>query len=407
MDGHFVPNLTFGPDVIASCRSITHRAVRGPPDGRATRRPARPLRRGRLRLIIVHAETATPPAPHAGPHPQTPAPQPAVALNPATPVDGLRHVLDLVDMVLVMTVNPGFGGQAYIATMEPKIAEVRALVVESRLRHRHRGRRRHRPVDRRRRGRGRRQRARRRVGAVPRPEAGLEHAVSDLRGPRRGGRRGLRRRLAAARRPPRGPRSASLAACCERRRQPGELLRPAARDPRPRSTWSGTSTRPSPSSSTTGSRTQPTAPASSDGRRRARRDPRRRGDASPRRSRRSSRPSASDIDDRDGRSAEAELASPRRRELLGAGPSAQTGRSTTPADACGDRPSAPEPTPRRRRWPTSTRPSPRDGWTTSSMMPYSLACSAVNQRSRSESSSICSTVWPVCSAMRSAMSRLM
>ena len=51
-----------------------------------------------------------------------------VALNPATPLSAVRHVLDLVDLVLVMTVNPGFGGQAYIATMEPKIAETAALV---------------------------------------------------------------------------------------------------------------------------------------------------------------------------------------------------------------------------------------------------------------------------------------
>ena len=52
----------------------------------------------------------------------------AVALNPATPVSAIAHVLDLVDLVLVMTVNPGFGGQQYIATMEPKIREVRALI---------------------------------------------------------------------------------------------------------------------------------------------------------------------------------------------------------------------------------------------------------------------------------------
>jgi ribulose-phosphate 3-epimerase len=54
----------------------------------------------------------------------------AVALNPATPIDQVSHVLDLVDMVLVMTVNPGFGGQRYIATMEPKIAELRRLIGE-------------------------------------------------------------------------------------------------------------------------------------------------------------------------------------------------------------------------------------------------------------------------------------
>ena len=51
-----------------------------------------------------------------------------VALNPATPADAVAHVLDLVDLVLVMTVNPGFGGQRYIATMEPKIAEVAEMI---------------------------------------------------------------------------------------------------------------------------------------------------------------------------------------------------------------------------------------------------------------------------------------
>jgi ribulose-phosphate 3-epimerase len=52
----------------------------------------------------------------------------AVALNPSTPATEVAHVLDLVDMVLVMTVNPGFGGQAYIATMEPKVREIRAMI---------------------------------------------------------------------------------------------------------------------------------------------------------------------------------------------------------------------------------------------------------------------------------------
>jgi ribulose-phosphate 3-epimerase len=51
-----------------------------------------------------------------------------VAINPATPVSAVAHVLDLVDVVLVMTVNPGFGGQRYLATMEPKIAELCALL---------------------------------------------------------------------------------------------------------------------------------------------------------------------------------------------------------------------------------------------------------------------------------------
>ncbi|NDF69218.1 MAG: ribulose-phosphate 3-epimerase, partial [Actinobacteria bacterium] len=52
----------------------------------------------------------------------------AVALNPSTPPDEVAHVLDLVDLVLVMTVNPGFGGQSYIASMEPKIRVVRDMI---------------------------------------------------------------------------------------------------------------------------------------------------------------------------------------------------------------------------------------------------------------------------------------
>jgi ribulose-phosphate 3-epimerase len=57
----------------------------------------------------------------------------SVALNPATPVSAVAHVLDLVDMVLIMTVNPGFGGQQYIETMEPKIRELRSLIVDAGL----------------------------------------------------------------------------------------------------------------------------------------------------------------------------------------------------------------------------------------------------------------------------------
>jgi ribulose-phosphate 3-epimerase len=53
-----------------------------------------------------------------------------VALNPATPVDAVAHVLDLCSLVLVMTVNPGFGGQDYIPTMEPKVSAVRRMIVE-------------------------------------------------------------------------------------------------------------------------------------------------------------------------------------------------------------------------------------------------------------------------------------
>lgn len=127
MDGHFVPNLTFGPDVIAACRPHTalpfeaHLMVTDP-DALA----ARYVEAGCSRLI-VHAEACVHLHRTLGAIRELGATA-AVALNPATPVDAVAHVLDLIDMVLVMTVNPGFGGQAYIATMEPKITEVVAMV---------------------------------------------------------------------------------------------------------------------------------------------------------------------------------------------------------------------------------------------------------------------------------------
>src|SRR4051812_12730720 len=113
MDGHFVPNLTFGPDVIASVRSHVavpfeaHLMVEDPDD-----LLARYVEAGCERLI-VHAEACV----HLHRtlhHIAEEGAAAAVAINPATPTSAVRHVLDLVDMVLVMTVNPGFGGQAYL-----------------------------------------------------------------------------------------------------------------------------------------------------------------------------------------------------------------------------------------------------------------------------------------------------
>ncbi|MCU1353997.1 MAG: rpe [Acidimicrobiales bacterium] len=129
MDGQFVPNLTFGPDVIAACRS--HVAV--PFEAHLmVETPDVLLERyveAGCELLIVHAE-ACPHLHRTLGHVREAGAQAAVALNPATPISAVEHVLDLVDMVLVMTVNPGFGGQAYIATMEPKIAQLRALIAD-------------------------------------------------------------------------------------------------------------------------------------------------------------------------------------------------------------------------------------------------------------------------------------
>jgi ribulose-phosphate 3-epimerase len=123
MDGHFVPNLTFGPDVIAAIRPHVsvpfeaHLMVERPDD-----LLPRYVEAG-CDIVIVHQEACT----HL--HRTLAAIRelgaaPAVALNPATPAVTVLHVLDLIDLVLVMTVNPGFGGQAYIPTMEAKITEL-------------------------------------------------------------------------------------------------------------------------------------------------------------------------------------------------------------------------------------------------------------------------------------------
>jgi ribulose-phosphate 3-epimerase len=129
MDGRFVPNLTFGPDVIAACRAHAsvmfeaHLMVEHPDD-----LAARYVEAG-CDMLIVHAEACRHLHRTLG-HLRDLGARPAVALNPSTPVSAVAHVLDLVDLVLVMTVNPGFGGQAYIDTMEPKVAEVRRLILE-------------------------------------------------------------------------------------------------------------------------------------------------------------------------------------------------------------------------------------------------------------------------------------
>src|SRR5689334_12830400 len=129
MDGQFVPNLTMGPDIIGACRG--HVAV--PFEAHLmVMTPDVLLPRyveAGCELLIVHAEACKHLHRTLG-HLRSLGARPAVALNPATPVSAIAHVLDLVDLVLVMTVNPGFGGQAYISTMEPKVAELRRLILE-------------------------------------------------------------------------------------------------------------------------------------------------------------------------------------------------------------------------------------------------------------------------------------
>jgi ribulose-phosphate 3-epimerase len=129
MDGRFVPNLTFGPDVIAACRPHAqvpfeaHLMVEAPDE-----LAPRYVEAG-CSLLIVHAEATRHLHRSLGRIHELGA-KAAVALNPATPAEAVANVLDLCSTVLVMTVNPGFGGQDYIATMEPKIARIRQMIVD-------------------------------------------------------------------------------------------------------------------------------------------------------------------------------------------------------------------------------------------------------------------------------------
>jgi ribulose-phosphate 3-epimerase len=132
MDGHFVPNMTFGADVVAACRpfaSIPFEAHLMVADPDAW---LEPFATAGCEMILVHVE-ACPHLHRTLTRLRGLGVKAGVALNPATGLDAIRHVLDQVDVILVMTVNPGFGGQAYISTMEPKIAEARDLVVRSGL----------------------------------------------------------------------------------------------------------------------------------------------------------------------------------------------------------------------------------------------------------------------------------
>jgi ribulose-phosphate 3-epimerase len=130
MDGRFVPNLTFGPDVIAAARARVdipfeaHLMVADP-----DRMLPRYVEAG-CDLVIVHAEACAHLHRTLGRIRELGA-RSGVALNPHTPATTIAHVLAETDLVLVMTVNPGFGGQQYIAAMEPKITQIREMIDRS------------------------------------------------------------------------------------------------------------------------------------------------------------------------------------------------------------------------------------------------------------------------------------
>ncbi|NWG24620.1 MAG: ribulose-phosphate 3-epimerase [Pseudorhodoplanes sp.] len=127
MDGHFVPNITFGPDVIKALRPHSKKVF----DTHLMIAPCDPhleaFAKAGCDIITVHVE--------AGPHLHRSlqairalGKKAGVSLNPATPVETVEHVLDLIDLVLVMSVNPGFGGQAFIPSAVEKIARLNAMI---------------------------------------------------------------------------------------------------------------------------------------------------------------------------------------------------------------------------------------------------------------------------------------
>jgi len=130
MDGHFVPNITIGPLVVKAVRPFSKK----PFDCHLMIAPADPyvatFADAGADIISVH--------PEAGPHPhrtlqliRSLGKKAGYVLNPGTPVEVLDSVFDLLDLVLIMTVNPGFGGQAFLSSQLPKIAAVRKRIQSS------------------------------------------------------------------------------------------------------------------------------------------------------------------------------------------------------------------------------------------------------------------------------------
>ena len=127
MDGHFVPNITMGPVVVQSLRPRTRKVL----DVHLMIAPADPylgaFAKAGADIITVHAE--------AGPHLHRSlqairalGKRAGVALNPATPLSAIEHVIDDIDLLLVMSVNPGFGGQTFIPESVTKLKQARALI---------------------------------------------------------------------------------------------------------------------------------------------------------------------------------------------------------------------------------------------------------------------------------------
>ncbi len=127
MDGHFVPNITFGPAVIAALRPHSKKLF----DCHLMIEPCDPylqtFAEAGCDRIIVHAE-ATRHLDRSLQAIRALGKKPGVALNPSTPLEAIEYVLDRLDLVLVMTVNPGFGGQAFIPAMLEKVRRLKRLI---------------------------------------------------------------------------------------------------------------------------------------------------------------------------------------------------------------------------------------------------------------------------------------
>ncbi|MFQ5534385.1 MAG: ribulose-phosphate 3-epimerase [Sphingomonadales bacterium] len=130
MDGHFVPNISIGPAVVKALRPFSDRLfdvhlMISPVDGYIDA-----FVDAGADILTVHAE--------AGPHLhrtiqriKSRGIKAGVSLNPATPVESIRHLIDDMDMILVMSVNPGFGGQKFISNQLAKIATLRKMIDET------------------------------------------------------------------------------------------------------------------------------------------------------------------------------------------------------------------------------------------------------------------------------------
>jgi len=132
MDGHFVPNITMGPAIVEAVRGCTklpleaHLMITNPEQFIST------FAKAGADIIIVHQEV-TPHLHRIVQQIKTLGKKAAIALTPSTPIILLEDILSLLDMVLIMTVNPGFGGQDFIPEMLPKISKLRQVITERNL----------------------------------------------------------------------------------------------------------------------------------------------------------------------------------------------------------------------------------------------------------------------------------